>query len=72
MKCDTERENDGTSNTLGVKLGRQCGFIKISEKPSVKITRGYRWRKEKKKASGWGSLVAISLSSALDTKFEGP
>lgn len=41
MKCDTERENDSTDKTLGLKLGNMWVY-KISEKRSVKITRGYR------------------------------
>lgn len=53
IKCDTERENDSTDNTLELKLGN-IWVYKISEKRSVKITRSYRQRKERRrKASGW-------------------
>lgn len=38
MKCDTERENDNTDNTLGLKLGNMCVY-KISEK-QVSKSRG--------------------------------
>lgn len=49
----TQKENDSTDNTLGLKLGNMWVY-KMSEKRSVKITRGCRQRKERRrKASGW-------------------